>query len=97
MIRRCENERDKDYINYGERGIRVHSDWHNYEKFYEWIIGNLGERPDGHTLDRVDNEGNYEPGNVQWADAFTQNRKRRSFLPPEVYQKPDDYEQLSRS
>lgn len=54
-----------------------HADWHDSGAFLAWIDENLGPCPDGHSLDRIDTEGDYAPGNVRWADRTTQNRNRR--------------------
>lgn len=80
MLRRCENPAVKDYPNYGGRGITVCAEWHDVTTFITWIEANLGARPTGMTLDRLNPDGNYEPGNVRWASAATQaaNRRRRA-------------------
>jgi hypothetical protein len=77
MIFRCHRSQDPGYENYGGRGIQVYEPWHDARTFVEWIGANLGPRPDGMTLDRIDNDGNYEPGNVRWADWSTQVRNQR--------------------
>lgn len=75
MKTRCTNPNSKDYINYGARGIRVCQEWmDSFDAFYRHI----GPRPEGMTIDRIDNDGNYEPGNVRWADRSTQNRNKRT-------------------
>lgn len=60
---------------YGGRGIRVCDRWiNNYPNFLE----DMGERPKGHTIDRVDVDGNYTPENCRWADRYTQTRNSRT-------------------
>ena len=68
---RCTNPQSKDWPNYGGRGIKF-----LFYSFPQWLK-ELGERPDGTTVDRIDNDGNYEPGNVRWATAETQVRGRK--------------------
>jgi hypothetical protein len=73
IVSRCENPADKAYPRYGGRGISILPEWRDVAVFITWIEGNLGPRPEGMTLDRwPDNNGNYEPGNVRWADAKQQ-------------------------
>lgn len=78
MMARCYNSKRKYYKDYGGRGIKVHPDWHDLTAFCTWLDNNLGQCPEGYSLDRINNDGNYEPGNVRWADASTQcsNRTR---------------------
>jgi NUMOD3 motif len=78
MRRRCENPRGAGYENYGGRGIRVCDRWINS---FEAFLEDLGERPDGMTLDRIDNDGDYRPGNVRWAAKDVQNLNRRARRP----------------
>jgi hypothetical protein len=75
MIRRCTSEKCHDYPNYGGRGIKVYTPWvKNMKEFFEY----MGPRPEGHSLDRIDVDGNYEPGNVRWATAKTQGYNKRN-------------------
>ena len=77
MIRRCFNENAHSYSRYGGRGITVCPQWRDSKVFLEFCDTVLGQRPEGYTLDRIDNNGNYEPGNVRWASAETQLKNRR--------------------
>jgi len=66
---RCYNKKHKNYLQYGGRGIIVCARWHEFKNFYE----DMGPRPAGLTIDRIESNGNYEPGNCRWADMTTQN------------------------
>lgn len=77
MLSRCENPADKDWLNYGGRGISLCGAWRDVAAYVAWIEANLGQRPDGMTVDRINNDGNYEPGNLRWATAAEQTRNRR--------------------
>jgi hypothetical protein len=76
MMRRCYSPKNPKYNRYGGRGIGVYEPWHDVAAFVADIERLLGERPEGCTLDRKDNDGNYEPGNVRWATALEQTANR---------------------
>lgn len=75
MIRRCEDTTTASFASHGARGITVCAEWrHDFAAF----LAHIGPRPSPkHSVDRIDVNGNYEPGNVRWADAKTQSRNRR--------------------
>lgn len=73
---RCLNPKDRSYYRYGGRGISIDPRW---ASDFEAFLTDVGIRPSVcHSLDRVDNNGNYEPGNVRWATAKTQQNNRRN-------------------
>lgn len=75
MRDRCSNQNHPQYANYGGRGITVCERWLSLELF----LSDVGPRPTPkHSIDRIDNDGNYEPSNVRWSDRQTQSENRRS-------------------
>ena len=73
---RCRNPNDTGYQWYGGRGIDICEDWwENFESFYNWSINN--GYSDELTIDRIDNNGNYEPGNCRWVTMKTQYSNKR--------------------
>jgi hypothetical protein len=73
MMRRCYNQKDKDYPRWGGRGVTVYAPWHDYASFAK----DVGEPTGAETFDRIDTAGNYEPRNVRWATPTTQARNIR--------------------
>ena len=67
------------YQRYAGRGIRMYESWRqSYDEFESYILAELGERPSPkHSIDRIDNDGNYEPGNIRWATPTQQNTNTR--------------------
>jgi hypothetical protein len=70
MLARCRNPNNKRWKRYGGRGITVCERWLTFENF----LADMGEKPPGLTIERKDNDGNYEPGNCKWATTTDQNR-----------------------
>lgn len=86
MIQRCTNANSKDYPYYGGRGVQVCERWRDS---FQNFINDMGHRPSpAHTLDRVNNNGNYDPGNCRWATRAEQVKNRRTdFLTSESWLK----------
>jgi hypothetical protein len=79
MIDRCYRPERKDYANYGGRGIKIYEPWKlSLPKFIEDIENEIGKRPGpDYTLDRIDVNDDYRPGNVQWSNRRDQRKNRR--------------------
>jgi len=76
MKRRCLNTNHPQYLQYGGRGISICDDWLNsFDLFYDWSIRN--GMKDGLQIDRIHNDGNYEPSNCRWVESITNIRNQR--------------------
>ncbi len=75
MLQRCRNSNAAGYKDYGGRGITVCRSWSKFENF----LADMGPKPKGLSIDRVDNDGNYEPANCRWATAKEQRANQRGF------------------
>jgi len=75
MLARCRNHNNKAFDNYGGRGIKVCDEWHYFKNFY----GDMGDPPPKHTLERVDNDGDYTLKNCKWATRKEQLMNRRPY------------------
>lgn len=81
ILRRCLNPKSDAYRNYGARGISVIKEWvDDFETFERDIINSIGHRPtEDHSIDRIDNDRGYEPGNLRWASQLEQVHNSRMF------------------
>lgn len=76
---RCSTKGSSGWKYYGARGIRMYPEWReSFKAFRDYVLSNIGERPStSHSIDRIDNDGHYEPGNIRWATWSQQARNKR--------------------
>lgn len=78
MRKRCFKQYHKNFKDYGGRGITVCDEWNNnFQTFYDYVSQLPHFEEEGYSLDRIDNDGNYEPGNVKWSTSKEQANNRR--------------------
>lgn len=76
---RTQNKTSNSYKAYGGRGITMCKEWvESFDVFEKYVLDNLGDRPDGSSIDRINNDGNYEEGNIRWATPEIQGQNRRT-------------------
>jgi hypothetical protein len=93
MKSRCNNPKAKQYSDYGGRGITVCERWGNS---FENFLADMGEKPPRMTIDRENNDGNYEPGNCRWATRSTQGLNKRNNVRYELNGKSQTLSEWSR-
>lgn len=76
LIQRCNNPNNKDYKNYGGKGITICKSWLKFENFF----ADMGVKPEKLTIDRINNNGNYNPENCKWSTSTEQNHNKRKAI-----------------
>jgi hypothetical protein len=85
MRSRCYNPKNRAYKNYGAKGVTVCDEWlEDFWNFVDYMDKEHGPKPEGYSLDRIEVTGNYEPGNVRWADSMVQYYNRRKGTNPYI-------------
>jgi hypothetical protein len=105
MKQRCLNPKAKGYKNYGGRGITIAPEWiDDFQAFRDYVNQNLGPRPSPyHTIDRIENDEGYEPGNLKWSTKSQQIHNSRQSVVNKVldavladFMKPKTHDQKQR-
>jgi len=76
MKYRTMNKNSKSYERYGGRGIKIFKAWLDFDTFRQYVETHLGDRPNGYSIDRIDNDGDYRPGNIRWGTNEVQGQNR---------------------
>ena len=94
MKRRCLDPKRPDFRYYGARGVQVCPRWLGRDGFRNFLE-DMGVRPDGHSLDRIDPDGHYEPENCRWSTYLVQTHNRRQGWDEDAYgPPPDDWDKI---
>lgn len=83
MRARCNNPKHLAYPRYGGKGVRVCAEWNDQSNGFSAFLRDMGERPIGHTLDRIDNQKGYAPDNCRWATPQEQYENKRVVRGPD--------------
>lgn len=77
MRARVYNKNHPRYLDWGGRGIKIYKDWDNFQNYADYIMALPNSLQEGYTLDRIDNNSDYTPGNMRWATITQQNANQR--------------------
>jgi hypothetical protein len=81
MIQRCCNKNNSSFHNYGGRGIGVYKKWKDdFNSYVNYVMSLPNAMAKGYTIDRIDNDGHYEPGNIRWATGTEQAMNKRKII-----------------
>lgn len=92
---RCFNKNNKNYNRYGGRGITICDEWkNNFKKFYDWAIDNGWKK--GLEIDRIDNDGNYEPNNCKFSTRLEQNNNKNNNIQLKIFNESKNITEWSK-